>query len=83
MQQGDTKGTVLLKNAEDLIAYTRGEEEQMERFVQSVAESGANVLVCQGSISELALHFLEKYKIMTLKIMSKFELKRIAKSIGA
>lgn len=83
MHQGETKGTVLLKNAEDLIKYTKGEEEQMEKFVQELAESGTNVLICQSSISELALHFLEKYKIMTLKIMSKFELKRIAKSIGA
>lgn len=27
MQQGETKGTVLLKNAEDLLNYTKGEEE--------------------------------------------------------
>lgn len=27
MQQGETKGTVLLKNADDLMTYTRGEEE--------------------------------------------------------
>lgn len=33
MHQGETKGTVLLKNAEDLMAYTKGEEDQMEKFV--------------------------------------------------
>lgn len=27
MQQGETKGTVLLKNADDLLTYTKGEEE--------------------------------------------------------
>jgi chaperonin GroEL (HSP60 family) len=27
MQQGETKGTVLLKNADDLLNYTRGEED--------------------------------------------------------
>lgn len=83
MQQGETKGTVLLKNAEDLINYTKGEEDQMEKFVKELAEAGVTVMICQGSISELAIHFLEKYKIMTLKIMSKFELRRIAKAIGA
>jgi len=30
MQQGETKGTVLLTNAEDLLNYTRGEEEKFE-----------------------------------------------------
>ncbi len=55
----------------------------MEVFIQGLAEAGVNVVVASGSISEVALHFCEKYKIMVLKVMSKFELKRIAKSVGA
>jgi len=27
MQQGETKGTVLLKNADELLNYTQGEED--------------------------------------------------------
>jgi len=34
-------------------------------------------------MSELAIHFLEKYGILALKIMSKWELKRIARAVGA
>lgn len=83
MQQGETKGTVLIRNAEELLTYTKGEEDQMENFVKGLAEAGINVVVASGSISEVALHFFEKYKILTIKIMSKFELKRIAKSVGA
>ena len=51
--------------------------------MKGLAEAGVNVVVGSGSISELAVHFFEKYKIMTIKIMSKWELKRIAKSVGA
>jgi T-complex protein 1 subunit theta len=29
------------------------------------------------------LHYIEKYKMMVVRIMSKFELKRICKAIGA
>mmetsp|Transcript_27483 Transcript_27483/g.20642 ORF Transcript_27483/g.20642 Transcript_27483/m.20642 type:complete len:235 (+) Transcript_27483:564-1268(+) len=83
MQQGETKGTVLMKNAEDLLAYTKGEEDKMEEFVKGLAEAGINVIIGTGSISEIALHFFEKYKMFVLKIMSKFELKRIAKATGA
>lgn len=83
MQQGETKGTVLLKSADDLMNYTRGEESQFEKFIQGLAEAGVNVVIGSGSISELALHFFEKYKIFVLKLMSKWELKRIAKSVGA
>lgn len=83
MQQGETKGTVLLKNAEDLLNYTRGEEEAFENFVKGLAEAGIQVVVGSGSMSELAQHYFEKYHIYAVKIMSKWELKRIARAVGA
>lgn len=83
MQQGETKGTVLLKNAEDLLNYTTGEEDKFEGFIKKLAEAGVSVVVCQGSMSELAIHFFEKYRMMAVKIMSKWELKRIGRACGA
>ena len=74
---------MLLKSADELMAYTKSEEEQMEKFISALAEAGVNVVVCSSAIAEVAIHFFEKYKIMVLKIMSKFEIKRIAKSVGA
>lgn len=55
----------------------------METFVKGLAEAGVTVVIGSGSISELSLHFFEKYKIFVLKLMSKWELRRLAKSIGA
>lgn len=83
MQQGETKGTVLLKNADDLLNYTTGEEDKFEGFIKKLAEAGVAVVVCQGSMSELAVHFFEKYHIMAVKIMSKWELKRVGRAVGA
>jgi T-complex protein 1 subunit theta len=83
MQQGETKGTVLLTNAEELLNYTRGEEDKFEGFIKTLAEAGVNVVVCQGSMSELAIHYFQKYNMMALKIMSKWELKRIGRAVGA
>jgi T-complex protein 1 subunit theta len=83
MNQGETKGTVLLTTAEELQNYTKSEEAQFEGFIKGLAEAGVSVCVCSGSMSEMAVHFFEKYKIMAIKIMSKFELKRIARAVGA
>lgn len=83
MQQGELKGTVLMSNAEDLLNYTKGEEDQFETFIKGLAEAGIGAVVCSGSCSDLAIHFFEKYKMVIVKIMSKWELKRIARSIGA
>lgn len=82
-QGGETKGTVLITKAEDLIKYASTEEALAEKIVKGIAETGVNVVVVGGSISELCLHYLNKYNIYTLKVHSKFELARLAKTVGA
>lgn len=83
MNQGETKGTVLLTSASELEGYSKSEEDQFELFIKGLADAGINVVVGSGSMSETAVHFFEKYKIMAIKIMSKWELKRIARAVGA
>ena len=51
--------------------------------MQKLVNAKVNVVVSGGSISDIVLHFLDKYKIMTVRIMSKFELRRIARAIRA
>ena len=83
MQQGETKGTVLITNAEEMENYSKSEEAQFEKYIKGLAEADISVVVCTGSMSEMAIHFFEKYKIMAIKIMSKFEMKRVARAVGA
>ena len=83
MNQGETKGTVLLTTADQLENYSKSEEAEFEKFIKGLAEAGITVCVGTGSMSEMAVHFFEKYHIMAIKIMSKFEMKRIARAVGA
>ena len=82
-QGGETKGTVLITKAEDLIKYNSTEEELVETLVKSIVETGVNVVVVGGSIAELCMHYLSKYGIFVLKVQSKFELQRLCKCINA
>jgi T-complex protein 1 subunit theta len=82
-QGGETKGTVLITKAEDLLKYNSTEEELAEKIVKSIVETGVNVVVVGGSIAELCLHYLSKYGIFVLKVQSKWELQRLCKSINA
>lgn len=79
----EAKSTVLMKNADDLLNYSKGEEEKLEEEIRSIAESGAKVVIAGGSVSEMALHFLNKYKLMVIKIQSKWELRRLTRAVGA
>jgi T-complex protein 1 subunit theta len=82
-QEAETKGTVLIKSAEELLNYNKSEEDMAHKFVKSIADAGINCVIAGGSISDIVLHYLEKYRIMTTKVTSKFELRRLCKALGA
>lgn len=82
LDNGDTKGTVLLNNAEELINYNSTEEKLYEDIVKELANSGVDVVVVGGTINELMQHYLDKFNIMSVKLTSKFELKRISNLVG-
>ncbi|KAL0903609.1 hypothetical protein M5K25_028000 [Dendrobium thyrsiflorum] len=79
----ETKGTVLIQSAEQLENYAKTEEAKVEELIKAVAESGAKVVVSGAAVGEMALHFCERYKLMVLKISSKFELRRFCRTTGA
>jgi len=79
----ETKGTVLVKNAQQLVDYSGSEEAQMDAAIQAIADAGVRVIVCGSTVSELALHYCERHKIMVVKIPSKFELRRLCDAVGA
>ncbi|KAJ9550564.1 hypothetical protein OSB04_014609 [Centaurea solstitialis] len=78
----ETKGTVLIHSAEQLENYAKTEEAKVEELIKAVADSGAKVIVSGAAVGEMALHFCERYKIMVLKIASKFELRRFCRTTG-
>jgi len=79
----ETKGTVLIQSAKDLTDYSKGEEDQMEAYVKMIADSGAKVVVSGQSFGEMALHFIERYGLMAIKIPSKFELRRFCRATNS
>ncbi|XP_062115075.1 T-complex protein 1 subunit theta-like isoform X2 [Humulus lupulus] len=71
----ETKGTVLIHSADQLENHAKTEEAKVEELIKAVVDSGAKVIVSGAVVGEMALHFCERYKLMVLKISSKFELR--------
>lgn len=82
-QQTEAKGTVLIRNAAELMNFSKGEESAMEEFIKGISDMGVGVIISGGSVNDIAQHFLDKYKILCVKIGSKFELKRMCSSLKA
>ena len=83
ISQTETKGTVLLHNAKEMLDFTKGEENQLETLIKEIHDSGLRVVVAGSSVGELALHYLNRYNILVVKILSKFELRRLCRVVGA
>uniref|UniRef100_A0A8C2NMD3 T-complex protein 1 subunit theta n=1 Tax=Capra hircus TaxID=9925 RepID=A0A8C2NMD3_CAPHI len=79
----ETKGTVLIKSAEELMNFSKGEENLMDAQVKAIADTGANVVVTGGRVADMALHYANKYNIMLVRLNSKWDLRRLCKTVGA
>ena len=81
--QTETKGTVLLHNAKEMMDFTKGEESQLETAIKELHDSGLRVVVVGERVGDLAMHYLNRYGILCIKILSKFELRRVCRVVGA
>ncbi|KAH9888377.1 T-complex protein 1 [Cubamyces lactineus] len=83
ISQTETKGTVLIKNADEMLNFTRGEEQHLEKIFKEIADSGVKVIIAGSSVGELALHYLNRMNIAVLKVLSKFDLRRLCRVVNA
>lgn len=79
----ETKGTVLLHNAQEMLDFTKGEEQQLDQMIKEIADTGVRCVIAGAGVGELALHYLNRYNILVLKVPSKFEIRRICRVCGA
>ncbi|KAL2218260.1 putative t-complex protein 1 theta subunit [Thermoascus aurantiacus ATCC 26904] len=83
ISQTETKGTVLLHNAQEMLNFSKGEEERLEAAIKELYDSGLRVIVAGATVGELALHYLNRFNILVIKIHSKYELRRLCRVVGA
>ncbi|KFY71600.1 hypothetical protein V501_06928 [Pseudogymnoascus sp. VKM F-4519 (FW-2642)] len=81
--QTETKGTVLLHNAKEMLDFTTGEESQLEVAIKELYDSGLRVVIAGSTVGELAMHYLNRFGILVIRILSKFELRRVCRVVGA
>jgi T-complex protein 1 subunit theta len=79
----ETNDQIVFKTADELLNYTKSEEDNMEKIIKNIVDSGVKCVIVGGAISNMAIHYLDKYGILAFRVMSKFELRRIASACGA
>jgi thermosome len=72
-----------INDPNQLNAFLQEEENMLRRMVDQVVKSGANVVVCQKGIDDLAQHFLAKHGIYAVRRAKKSDMEKLAKATGA
>lgn len=51
--------------------------------IKSIADAGCTLIVSGGKVGELAQHYCNKYKIMVVRLLSKWDLRRLCRAVQA
>lgn len=51
--------------------------------MKEIADAGIKVIVAGSSVGELAMHYLNRFGIAVIKVLSKFELRRLCRVVNA
>ena len=55
----------------------------LESQIKAIADSGAKVIVSGGKFGDMALHYCNKYNLLAVRLNSKFDVRRLCKTVNA
>jgi chaperonin GroEL (HSP60 family) len=71
-----------IERPEQIEAFLKQEESMLKDMVSKVKKAGANVLICQKGIDDLAQHFLAREGILAIRRAKKSDMEKLAKATG-
>ena len=71
-----------IESPEQMDAFLRQEEAMLRDMVEKLAALGANVVLCQKGIDDMAQHFLARKGILAVRRIKKSDMEKLAKATG-
>ena len=72
-----------IESPEQIEAFLQQEEDMLKNMVDKIAATGANVVICQKGIDDMAQHFLAKKNIVAIRRAKKSDIEKLSKATGA
>jgi thermosome len=82
VKKTEVDARIQIQDPTQLQAFLDEEEGMIKKMVEKVKKSGANVLICQKGIDDIAQHFLAKAGIYTVRRAKKSDMEKLAKATG-
>ncbi len=82
VKETETDAEIRITSPEQMQAFIEQEQKMLKDMVEKVVASGANVLICQKGIDDIAQHYLAKKKILVCRRAKKSDMEALAKATG-
>ncbi len=71
-----------IENPSQIEAFLQQEEDMLREMVDKIVVTGANVVICQKGIDDMAQHFLAKKGVIGIRRAKKSDMEKLARAIG-
>ncbi|MCJ2513853.1 MAG: TCP-1/cpn60 chaperonin family protein [Candidatus Thermoplasmatota archaeon] len=82
VKKTEVDARIQIQDPTQLQAFLDEEEGMLKKMVEKIKKSGANVLVCQKGIDDIAQHYLAKDGIFSVRRAKKSDLEKLSKATG-
>ncbi|WP_440952766.1 thermosome subunit alpha [Methanococcoides sp. FTZ1] len=83
LKETEVDAEISITSPDQLQSFLDQEEAMLRNLVQSITDSGANVVFCQKGIDDMAQHFLAKAGIFAVRRVKKSDMEKLVRSTGA
>lgn len=83
VKKTEVDAKIQITDPNQLASFLEEEENFIRGLVDKISNSGANVLICQKGIDDLAQHYLAKKGIFAIRRAKKSDMEALAKATGA
>jgi len=83
IEKTETDARISITSPDQMTAFLEQEEKMLRQMVDKVAASGANVLMCQKGIDDVAQHYLSKKGILATRRVKKSDMEKLVRATGA
>ena len=83
VKKTEVDAKIQITNPNQLASFLEEEEGYLRGLVEKIESSGANVVVCQKGIDDLAQHYMAKSGIFAIRRAKKSDMEALSKATGA
>ncbi len=82
IKKTEVEAKIQIRDPSQMQKFLDEEEKTLKSMVEKVRKSGANVLICEKGIDDLAQHYLAKEEIYAVRRVKRSDMEKLAKATG-